>query len=178
MITKKFQISLIYSNIFVFIFTQFGLGPYKYVYFNEFVDINKISVECNNLDGCGTWPTDYWGFSGREVAEYLNKNLLEGDIPDKSEFAWRDNSTSLLICRPSVTAQTYMNKNLNYNKLNIGDFSRSEIITLTYHRPRLKDDSCKFLINNVDYICSTIFTFNTQMRFQDVVLAHIKECRI
>ncbi len=176
---KKISKSLLFIPIFLYLFfTQFGLGPYKYVYFNEFVDINKISVECNNLDGCGTWPTDYWGFSGREVAEYLNKNLLEGDIPDKSEFAWRDNSTSLLICRPSVTAQTYMNKNLNYNKLNIGDFSRSEIITLTYHRPRLKDDSCKFLINNVDYICSTIFTFNTQMRFQDVVLAHIKECRI
>ena len=176
---KKISKSLLFIPIFLYLFfTQFGLGPYKYVYFNEFVDINKISTECNNLDGCGTWPTDYWGFSGREVAEYLNKNLLEGDIPDKSEFAWRDNSTSLLICRPSVTAQTYMNKNLNYNKLNIGDFSRSEIITLTYHRPRLKDDSCKFLINNVDYICSTIFTFNTQMRFQDVVLAHIKECRI
>ena len=176
---KKIPNSFLFIPILLYLFfTQFGLGPYRYVYFNEFVDVKKISIECNNLDGCGTWPTDYWGFSGREVAEYLNKNLLEGEIPNKSEFAWRDNSTSLLICRPSMTAQTYMNKNLNYNKLNIGDFSRSEIITLTYHRPRYDDDSCRFLINEVDYLCKTISTFNTKMRFQDVVLAHVKECKI
>ncbi len=176
---KKIPNSFFFIPILLYLFfTQFGLGPYKYVYFNEFVDVKKISIECNNLDGCGTWPTDYWGFSGREVAEYLNVNLLEGEIPDNSDFAWRGNSTSLLICRPSITSQTYINNSLNYNKLNIGDFSRSEIITLTYHRPRFNDDSCQFLINNVDYVCNTIYTFRKNLRFNEIVLAHIKECRI
>ena len=38
-------------TILYFSFTQFGLGAYKYVYFNEFVDVEKVSIECNNVDG-------------------------------------------------------------------------------------------------------------------------------
>lgn len=165
-------------TILYFSFTQFGLGAYKYVYFNEFVDIEKVSIECNNVDGCGNWPTDYWGFSGREVATYLNNNLMEGDIPNKAEFAWRDNSTSLLVCRPNITVDTYLDKNINYNKLTLGDFSRSEIITTTFHRPRYEDDSCKLLINEIDYSCSTIYSFSKNIRFSTIKLAHIKECKI
>ena len=165
-------------TILYFSFTQFGLGAYKYVYFNEFVDIEKVSIECNNVDGCGNWATDYWGFSGREVATYLNNNLMEGDIPNKAEFAWRDNSTSLLVCRPNITVDTYLDKNINYNKLTLGDFSRSEIITTTFHRPRYEDDSCKLLINEIDYSCSTIYSFSKNIRFSTIKLAHIKECKI
>ena len=62
--------------------------------------------------------------------------------------------------------------------LNVGDFSRTEILTLTYHRPRFKDDSCKFLVNNIDYQCKTIYTFTKNLRFNEIVLAHIKECRV
>ena len=165
-------------TILYFSFTQFGLGAYKYVYFNEFVDIEKVSIECNNVDGCGNWPTDYWGFSGREVATYLNNNLMEGEIPNKAEFAWRDNSTSLLICRPNITVDTYLDKNMNYNKLSFDDFSRSEIITTTFHRPRYEDDSCKLLINEINYSCSTIYSFSKNIRFSTIKLAHIKECKI
>ena len=165
-------------TILYFSFTQFGLGAYKYVYFNEFVDVEKVSIECNNVDGCGNWPSDYWGFSGREVATYLNNNLLEGDIPNNAKFAWKNNSTSLLICRPNITVDTYLDKNMNYNKLTFGDFSRNEIITTTFHRPRYMDDSCKFLINEIDYNCSTIYSFSKNIRFSTIELAHIKECKI
>ena len=41
---------------------------------NEFVDINSVAIECENIDGCGSWSSDYWGYSGKELAEYLNKN--------------------------------------------------------------------------------------------------------
>lgn len=165
-------------TILYFSFTQFGLGAYKYVYFNEFVDLEKVSIECNNVDGCGNWPSDYWGFSGREVAAYLNNNLLEGDIPNNAKFAWKNNSTSLLICRPNIAVDTYLDKNMNYNKLTFGDFSRSEIITITFHRPRYMDDSCKFLINKIDYNCSTIYSLSKNIRFSSIELAHIKECKI
>jgi hypothetical protein len=176
---KNISLLIFFMPIFTYLlFTQYGLGPYKYVYFNELVDTNEISVDCNNVDGCGNWPTDYWGYSGKEVAEFLNENLLAGEIPKKSTFAWKNNSTSLLICRPSMTSYTYLNKDLNYNSLNVGDFSRTEILTLTYHRPRFKDDSCKFLVNNIDYQCKTIYTFTKNLRFNEIVLAHIKECRV
>ncbi len=165
-------------TILYFSFTQFGLGAYKYVYFNEFVDLEKVSIECNNVDGCGNWPSDYWGFSGREVATYLNNNLLEGDIPNNAKFAWKNNSTSLLICRPNIAVDTYLDKNMNYNKLTFGDFSRNEIITTTFHRPRYMDDSCKFLINEIDYNCSTIYSLSKNIRFSSIELAHIKECKI
>jgi len=176
---KNISLYIFFIPIFIYLmFTQYGLGAYKYVYFNELVDINEISVDCNNVDGCGKWPTDYWGYSGKEVAEFLNENLLAGEIPEKSTFAWKDNSTSLLICRPSMTSYTYLKKDLNYNNLNVGDFSRPEILTLTYHRPRFNDDSCKFLVNNIDYKCKTIYTFTKNLRFNEVTLAHIKECRL
>ena len=165
-------------TILYFSFTQFGLGAYKYVYFNEFVDIEKVSIECNNVDGCGNWPTDYWGFSGREVATYLNNNLMEGDIPNKAEFAWRDNSTSLLVCRRNITVEIDLVKNTSSDELIFGDFSRSEIITTTFHRPRYEDDSCKLLINEIDYSCSTIYSFSKNIRFSTIKLAHIKECKI
>ena len=64
--------------IFYAFFTQFGLGPYKYTYFNELVNINKAAYFCSeNIDGCGNWATDYWGFKGKEVGNYLNENYLE-----------------------------------------------------------------------------------------------------
>ena len=69
-------------------------------------------------------------------------------------------------------------KNMNYNKLTFGDFSRNEIITTTIHRPRYMDDSCKFLINEIDYNCSTIYSFSKNIRFSTIELAHIKECKI
>ena len=89
---KNISLYIFFIPIFIYLmFTQYGLGAYKYVYFNEFVDANEISVDCNNVDGCGNWPTDYWGYSGKEVAEFLNENLLAGEIPKKSTFAWKNN---------------------------------------------------------------------------------------
>ena len=72
----NFNYKLIFIPVFFYlVFTQYGLGQYGYVYFNEFVDINSVAIECENIDGCGSWSSDYWGYSGKELAEYLNKNL-------------------------------------------------------------------------------------------------------
>tara|TARA_B100000965_G_scaffold282202_1_gene240045 strand:- start:31544 stop:33259 length:1716 start_codon:yes stop_codon:yes gene_type:complete len=169
---------LIAPIFFYLIFTQYGLGSYRYVYFNEFVNLNNVSVECNNIDGCGTWPTDYWGYSGKEIAEYINKNILNGEIPEKSNFAWNGNYTSLLICRPHIATSTYLDKGLNINKLNTGDYSRREFFTVTFHRPRFNDDSCKLLVNNIDYSCRPIYKLKKNLRFTEIDLAYINECKI
>ena len=52
--------------------TQNNLDSYRYTYFNEFTNLGNVTVQCDDVDGCGTWPTDYWGFSGKELTHLLN----------------------------------------------------------------------------------------------------------
>jgi hypothetical protein len=165
--------------IFLYLsFSQFGLGPYRYAYFNELTDIDEIAIECNNVDGCGNWPTDYWGYSGKEIAIFINNNLLTEEFGSISNYAWRGNTTSVLFCRPAIATSPYLNKDLNYNKLTTGDYSRSEFYIVTYHRPRFNDDSCLFTANNLEYYCDEVKSFSKKIRFQEIKLAYIKECRI
>ena len=62
--------------IIYLIFTQFGLEQYRYVYFNEFVDESNITYDCN-IDGCGNWLTDYWGYSAKSIAEHINNSEIK-----------------------------------------------------------------------------------------------------
>jgi hypothetical protein len=75
-INKKFGINIFYSflifSIIYLIYSQNSLGPYKYVYFNEFVDENEITTDCEKIGGCGNWETDYWGYSIKELMTGLN----------------------------------------------------------------------------------------------------------
>ncbi|MDA9676956.1 hypothetical protein N9T94_00520, partial [bacterium] len=175
---KKLSRYLIPVMFIYLIFSQFGLGPYKYTYFNEITDIKKISIECNNVDGCGTWPTDYWGYSGKEAAEFINENLLTEKFEEFSSYAWRGNSSSVLFCRPSIATSPYLKKDLNFNQLTTGDYSRSVFYIVTFHRPRFQDDSCLFTLNKIDYSCETIKTFSKNLRFNELKLGYIKECKI
>ena len=47
--------------------SQLSTYPYNYIYFNEFVDEEKITYECEEINGCGEWETDYWGLSGKSL---------------------------------------------------------------------------------------------------------------
>ena len=55
---KSFNIKnlIFYGIIFSYLFyTQYGLGPYRYAYFNEFVNEDEISYTCDeSLNGCET----------------------------------------------------------------------------------------------------------------------------
>tara|TARA_B100000035_G_scaffold39302_1_gene29636 strand:+ start:29920 stop:31590 length:1671 start_codon:yes stop_codon:yes gene_type:complete len=180
-ISKDFNFSfkLIFIPLFFYlIFTQYGLGQYRYVYFNELVNIDSVSIECKNIDGCGFWPSDYWGYSGKELAEYLNRNLINGEIKSLSRFAWRDNLTSVLVCRPAITVNSYLDKSMNFNFLQIEDFSRSTFYVTSFHRPRYLDDSCKFTVNNISYSCKSIYVLKKRIRLNEIPLAYINECRI
>lgn len=75
---KKYLSFNIYLIIFLIsvgylIYTQKSLGEYKYVYFNEIVNEEEVSINCNLIGGCGKWETDYWGYSIKS----LSKDFLE-----------------------------------------------------------------------------------------------------
>ena len=85
-LNRKTYFSMFYVLVIVFysVFTQYGLGPYKYLYFNETVNLSDAAYYCDeSIDGCGNWPTDYWGYKGKEVAEYINTNFEEKFSQDK-----------------------------------------------------------------------------------------------
>ena len=146
------------------VFTQFGLEQYKYTYFNEFVDLKEVSYRCEFIDGCGNWPTDYWSFSGKETADYLNQNFENENI---------------VICRPSQSFKNYIelekfNTFTEIDNLPVYKY----FLVITAHRPRLNQDSCYFLINNVKYVCVEEFTLKKRYRFQRVNLGYLNKCYV
>jgi len=96
--TKQFQVFTLLFVAGYILFTQTGLEQYKYVYLNELVDEKNISVECSEnyeLNGCGYWQTDYYGFSGKETIN-LVENLSFNNV---------------YICDPTFTYGMYIHDN-------------------------------------------------------------------
>ena len=67
------------------------------MYLNEFVTEDQITFECNNVDGCGDWLTDYWGFSAKNLADNINKNKFQ----------------DVYICKPFSIWDPYLDESLN-----------------------------------------------------------------
>ena len=178
---------VIVINLIYLLITQISLGPYKYTYFNEFVNEDNISKSCENIDGCGDWATDYWGFSGKEIANYINNNLNEG---------------FLLICRPDISVRSYLDDektNFVYNnlkdkidtrKLNyttsdttvLRDLEIKSFYMVTFHRPRLNENSC-LIDPNIEPIfksmkCEDIFINSTNLRNKEINLSYLKYCNL
>ncbi len=167
-------------NIAYLIATQVSLGAYKYIYFNELVDENSLAISCNNVDGCGDWGTDYWGYSGKEIAHFINENINDG---------------FLLVCRPDVSIKTYLNSdstNLVYNsqldpisikKLNytttdttvLKDLKLDSFYIASFHRPRLNENSC-FL--DPEIYCEDLYIEIAKLRGTEVNLSYIKKCNL
>ena len=178
---------VIVINLIYLLITQISLGPYKYTYFNEFVNEDNISKSCENIDGCGDWATDYWGFSGKEIANYINNNLNEG---------------FLLICRPDISVRSYLDDektNFVYNnlkdkidtrKLNyttsdttvLRDLEIKSFYMVTFHRPRINENSC-LIDPNIEPIfksmkCEDIFINSTNLRNKEINLSYLKYCNL
>ena len=63
--SKKLLLFLSIASIFIFTIQNFNMYPYQYTWFNlfsNFIDINK------------NFEIDYWGVSGRNIAEKINNN--------------------------------------------------------------------------------------------------------
>ena len=63
--SKKLLLFLSIASIFIFTLQNFNMYPYQYTWFNlfsNFIDVNK------------NFELDYWGVSGRNIAEKINNN--------------------------------------------------------------------------------------------------------
>jgi hypothetical protein len=169
---------VIVLNIFYLVSTQFSLAPYNYVYFNELVEENSISLSCENYDGCGNWSTDYWGYSGKNLADYINNNLEEGFLlvcrPDVSILPYLDADTTNFVYnstfdKPSATKLNYTTTDTTVLK----DLKVESFYVASFHRPRLNENSC--LLETV-LNCEDIYIEQTIMRNVKVNLSYLKKC--
>jgi hypothetical protein len=164
---NKVFYNVIIFSIFYLIFTQFGLKETKYSYFNEFTDLKNISYFCEeNIDGCGDWPTDYWGFSGKSLAGEINS--LNGPV-------------NVITCKPFHSINSYLNENINIidsGEIESQDYSEGIYYVATFHRPRLNDDSCYFVNKNINYSCENISTVFRKIRNQKIVMAYLNLCNL
>ncbi len=105
--SQNFKLVSFFVILFYFGFTQFGLEQYKYVYVNELVNEELVSTECTDsyeLNGCGYWQTDYYGFSGKQTAEIVESLKIE----------------NVFICEPGHSYSIYIESN-DYWKVNNGN---------------------------------------------------------
>lgn len=178
---------VIVLNLTYLLFTQFSLGPYKYVYFNEFVNEDSISKSCEEFDGCGDWSTDYWGFSGKEIAGFINENINQGFLlvcrPDASVRSYFDNKTSNFVYNTEY--DKIETTKLNYTTSDttvLRDLQIKSFYVVTFHRPRLFENSCLIdaviepIFENIK--CEDVFTQTTTLRNKEINLAYLKYCNL
>ena len=166
-INNKSFIYITIFSIFYLIITQMGLKESKYAYFNEFTNLENISYFCEeNIDGCGNWPTDYWGFTGKSLANEINS--LEGPV-------------NVITCKPFHSINSYLNQNINVidiDQIGSQTFKEGFYYVATFHRPRINDDSCYFLNRNINYACENISTVYRKIRNQKISMAYLNLCKI
>ncbi len=194
----KIKNLLIFIVISYLVFTQYGLGPFKYTYLNEFVDEAKITYDCEiniGQPGCGDWETDYWGFGGKMLVRKLEDNENYRDY--KIQF-----------CEPQFTYSMFYKDVNNYWELENGQFvfddqypftqdkiffnsdelfnfieneNNSEIkfLALSYHRPLAS--GCNFQnmnIPNTEYYCETKENVKAKLRGTEIIMNYLYECTI
>lgn len=161
---KKTLIFLFSASLFYVTYSQYGLGPYKYVYLNEFTNTQSIDSYCEKIDGCGDWPTDYYAYSGKELAMKIDSLDID----------------KILICKPPQAVTSYINSDIKVYR-SIQEIKNDEIKTFfvtTFHRPRPFNDSCRFDINNVDYSCFLVDSLSTKLRRQSISLSYLSKCSV
>ena len=187
--------TLIYIFIFSYLFyTQYGLGPYRYAYFNEFVNEEEISYICEEaLNGCGDWATDYWGFSGKEMYKLSKKyddeviyycspgEIYTTYIENKEKSPWR-----LTNGQPDFDDEMVWNQDeLIFSRLRFFDMvekskgSQFTIYAMTIHRPG--NDNChfnKFTKDQMDYRCDLMEAVTRNLRGKKINLNYLYKCDI
>jgi len=158
---KSFVFVFIISNL---VYTQYSLYPYTYFYYNEFVDEDKITIDCEKISGCGDWETDYWGVSGKAIV--MNTKSLVSD------------NKKIFSCNPSQVFTDY------YTTENAVD-RKNRFYVFTLHRPAPEGSLCD---NNLkkyeeqDLLksenCQTIYTEKRKLRNDYINLSYLLECNI
>tara|TARA_Y100000741_G_scaffold364467_1_gene355575 strand:+ start:14365 stop:16032 length:1668 start_codon:yes stop_codon:yes gene_type:complete len=142
-------------------YTQWGLGPYKYIYFNELADETNITLDCNEVGGCGDWQTDYWGYSGKELMKVLNYKEVSGEV---------------YFCNPEHVFTTYFENN-NLKIINNINSKNKEFYLVYIHRPMLKNDICGFNNLDIKVECENFIVEKTTLRSEDIFLSYVDKCK-
>ena len=141
--------------------TQFGLNSYRYAYFNEFTNLQNVSILCDDVDGCGDWPTDYWGFSGKELTNILNKEYKD---------------INLLICEPRHVFSEYLMTE-NFSRIEFKDvIGVDTFYTISLHRPRQFDSSCEFHEADLKITCKPVDVVSRELRNTSIIMSYISKC--
>ena len=158
--TKYRNVLVIFIITYSF-YTQAGLGPFKYTYFNEFSDEDNISRDCTQIDGCGDWPTDYWGYSGKQ----LSKQILLEQYP------------SIFTCEPTNVFLPYLDDRIE--ALDVKQIKKGEdFYLINIRRPMLNFDTCGFYNNNFNYECEVIEKVTTRLRNTELDLSYLQKCKL
>lgn len=159
---KPFIKKGVLGSVFLYlIFTQFGLDQYKYVYFNEFVNEDAVSINCKIVGGCGDWQTDYWGFSGKALMKKFNSTQINQE---------------LYLCKPEHVFSTYLDDETPYV---VSDFSSidEEFYIAYLHRPMLINDTCGVNKSSIEIKCQNFLVESTELRSTSVDLSYVDKCK-
>tara|TARA_Y100000389_G_C17433114_1_gene503917 strand:- start:153 stop:1910 length:1758 start_codon:yes stop_codon:yes gene_type:complete len=184
-----FMYSIIFSYLF---YTQAGLGPYRYAYFNEFVDENEISYICDEaLNGCGDWATDYWGFSGKEMYN-ISKKYSDQTIyycsPGETYTSYMVEKSPWRLTngQPDFDDEMVWNQDeFIFSRLKFFDLvqeskgSDFSIYAMTIHRPG--NDNCffnTFSKDEMSYSCELVDSVTRELRSKTIYLNYLYDCNI
>ena len=189
----KYKPVIIFATFAYLCVTQMPYDQYKYTYFNEFASTNNMANYCEDINGCGDWLVDYWGTSGKESAEMLDKYDFE----------------HLYVCSPQFSTTIYMNHNeINIDKFWVfkngvpvynetsgfqqfkliyseGHFKNAlyvqnirEMYVHSIYLPHKPMDTCNFfeVENEFEISCSLVDKVSRKIRGSDVSYAFLSKC--
>ena len=146
------QIIIFILSIMYMVNSQKDIYPFNYLYFNEIVEENEISIECDEVSGCGNWETDYWGLSGKSI------------VKNTQDFL---NNNEVYFCQPEQIFTDYLKVN---NDKNTNSFWLYSI-----HRPGKINDLCnkiKFDLTS----CELFYTEKVLLRNTFIDVSHLYKC--
>tara|TARA_A100001015_G_scaffold319041_1_gene440735 strand:+ start:552 stop:2282 length:1731 start_codon:yes stop_codon:yes gene_type:complete len=190
---KNSEYKFIIASIIIvsyLVYTQFGLGPYKYVYFNEFTNEENITIDCEEINGCGNWSTDYWGYSGKELINLTKKydyDLIYYCEPGHAFTSYLETDSPWEVKNgvPAFDDESVWNQeNIIYNKDRLYDlldkYGQLNFLVTAPHRPQIESDTCGFfnIDKGFDIDCKLIDKVTRNLRNTEINLSFIHSCNI
>ena len=175
--------------------TQLPFSHYKYAYFNELTPASEISYYCEEINGCGNWPTDYWGASGKEIIKLIENYNFEPLLacePKMSTTLYMDHSKipidNFWIFKNNIPVHNettgFDQYKLIYSEGHFKDAIKNQKIrkfyALSIHRPEKNNDACGFFEMRDEYSinCNYVDSVNRVVRGSKVYFSYLSECKV
>lgn len=183
-----------YFKKFVFLFlmfiiymsqAQYGLEEFKYTYINELVRADSITNEfkdCNkNLSVCGTWSTDFYGYSGLELFksnlkstnltfictyEHIYSDFIKGDNTIYSNNIDDINNEYEYF----ITSKSVLEQLINTKKIN-----KFEVVAI--HRINSYGGTCVDDFDKSKVNCKLENSVSRKLRFKEVNMSYQFICQ-